>query len=724
MTFETYFKASSYAMIGCAMLALMLAGGLHPGLGLAFVTVGVFAWKAEDTKWQLSERVGLVIVLLSIPLFFLDWQYQRAIGELRERLGVNALAHLITFLSAVKLLQVKSDRDWVFLYLISFFELLLAAGLSLSPIFLATLGLYLPCAISTVIAFEIRKARRGVTLVETRLLVPPHARVFHRLTNFRGKRNVAVRRLPFVACALIFLIIVLALPLFLVAPRAGSAAISRSGGGLSNFVGFSESVSLGAIGELKRNDQVVMRVRVEDGESPGKIDLKWRGVALDEFTGKTWRKSAEARKQQPKVSERGFFQLGTTDAVHRLTTQTIFLEALDSPVLFAAPRAVAIQAVQGDLPYLRIDGEGAIQTRHHDFDRIIYKAFSDVREPDPEVLRRDVSPYQPAQDRYRQLPDLLDPRIPVYARTIVDEANARSRYDKAKAIESHFRDTYGYTLQMMAGGSDPLADFLFRVKAGHCEYFSTAMTVMLRSEGIAARVVNGFLPGEYNEAADVYTVRQSDAHSWVEVYFPETNAWVTFDPTPAAGRTEPQRTGFTAALGKYAEAFELLWFQYVVGYDRQEQRSLATALHNQVSRYQNSISRTMGRVERMSWPLWRQRIGTIAIVVLLMAIVTLVWRLKQFGWRGLRASSGSMDSQHSAVEFYERLTRVLAARGIKRTPDQTPMEFAADVGLIEALTITETYNRVRFGAEKLSAAEVRNIEELLAKAEQESRLKE
>ena len=96
---------------------------------------------------------------------------------------------------------------------------------------------------------------------------------------------------------------------------------------------------------------------------------------------------------------------------------------------------------------------------------------------------------------------------------------------------------------MRASGPDPLADFLFNVRAGHCEYFSTAMVVMLRTQGIAARVVNGFLPGEYNEAAGAYTVRQSDAHSWVEVYFPETNSWVTFDPTPAAGRTEPQSPG-------------------------------------------------------------------------------------------------------------------------------------------------------------------------------------
>jgi protein-glutamine gamma-glutamyltransferase len=720
MSFETYFKGSSYAMIMCAMLALMLAGGLHFGLGIAFVAVVVVAWKAENTRWQISERVGLVIVLISIPLFFLDWQYQRSIGEVRERFGVTALAHLITFLSAVKLLQVKSNRDWVFLYLISFFEVLLAAGLSLSPLFLASLSLYLPCAISTVIAFEIRKARRSVPLVETRLLVPPGGRVFRRLTTLAGKRNVAVRRLPIVACGLIVLIVILALPLFLVAPRAGSPGITRGSGGLSNLIGFSETVSLGAIGELKRNDDVVMRVRVEDRGTLDTSELKWRGVALDEFNGKSWKKSPEARRLLEKVSDRGFFRLGTTDAVHALTTQTIFLEPMDSPVLFAASRAVAVQAAQGDLPYVRVDGEGSLQTRHHDFDRLIYKAFSDVRDPDIQVLQQDFQPYPLSYERYLKLPQMLDPRVRAYARSVVRSAGVRNRYDIAKAFESHFRENFGYTLQMTAGGADPLADFLFRVKAGHCEYFSTAMAVMLRSEGIATRVVNGFLPGEYNGTADVFTVRQSDAHSWVEVYFPETNAWVTFDPTPAAGRVEPQHAGFTAALGKYAEAFELLWFQYVVGYDRQEQRSLATSLHNQASRYQYTVAKTLDRLQRLSAPLWQQPVWALLLLLLLGGIGFLLLRFRRFGWRGLKIKTRPVDSARSAIEFYERLTRLLVKKGFQRTPDQTPLEFAASAGLSEAVIITAAYNRVRFGAAELSAREAKQIEELLARFDKKS----
>src|SRR5262249_34391556 len=159
---------------------------------------------------QLPERVGLGIVLLSIPLFYVDWQYQKAIGEPIERLGVTALAHLIVFLSAVKLVQVKKDRDWVFLYLISFFEVLLAAGLSFSPVFQIPLSLYLLCALSAVTAFEIKKARRVLALTETRLLVPPDSRVFRKTATRRSWRNSEGARLPVVAVTLLVLIFVLA----------------------------------------------------------------------------------------------------------------------------------------------------------------------------------------------------------------------------------------------------------------------------------------------------------------------------------------------------------------------------------------------------------------------------------------------------------------------------------------------------------------------------------
>ncbi|HET7114601.1 MAG TPA: DUF3488 and transglutaminase-like domain-containing protein, partial [Pyrinomonadaceae bacterium] len=696
MKFLTYFQAFSYAMIAVAMLALAMAGGLSYVLALLFFVVMIVSWKLEGTRWQLPERFGLAIVLLSIPLFYVDWQIQKSMGEPVERLGVTALAHLIVFLSAVKLVQVKKDRDWVFLYLISFFEVLLAAGLSFSPVFLVTLTLYLLCGLCAVTAFEIQKARRSITPAETRLLVPPDSRVF-RKGGKRSWRSTEAVRLPFVAVGLLMMIFALALPLFLIAPRSGAAALTRSGGALTNFIGFSENVTLGQIGTLKQDDGVVMRVRVDDPEPPQ--GLRWRGVALDEFTGRGWKKSPEARRAEAANERGGFFQVGTTEALHRLTSQTFFLEPLESPVLFGAPRVVAIQ---GDLPFVRMDAEGGLQSRRHDYERLMYKALSDTDEPPAQDLRDDMRPYPDSFERYLQLPENLDRRIVYHAQFVLRNAQARNRYDAAKAIEIDLQRNFAYSLEMKATGPDPLADFLFNVQSGHCEYFSTAMTVMLRTHGVAARVVNGFLPGEYNETSGAYTVRQSDAHSWVEVYFPSTRSWVTFDPTPSIGRVEPVRTGLTAQLHKYVEALELVWFQYVVGYDKQEQRSLATSLHNRVFDYGRFASSLLTTVR--SYLTTTTLSVAVAVLGVVLLILTLIFgqRFWRFGWRRSAVASGE-DGTYSSVEFYERLVSAMQQRGLAREKHLTPLEFANTLGPGPATMITRAYNRVRFGRQRLSA---------------------
>jgi protein-glutamine gamma-glutamyltransferase len=719
MSLEVYFRGFSYATVAVATLTLMLAGGLSVGLGSVVLVFMVVAWSFEGTRWQLSERTGLIVVLLSIPLFFLDWHYQKTIGEPAARVGVNALAHLIVFLAVVKLLQVKKDRDWVFLYLISFFEVLLAAGLSVSPVFLASLTVYLLCGLSTILAFEIQKSKRAIAPSETHLLVPPDSRIFKNSVRRRGKGNAEAQRLPIVALGLLLLIIVLAVPLFLVAPRSGAGALIRGGAGLTNVIGFSDSVTLGEIGILKRDNAVVMRVRTDDQETGRQ--LRWRGVALDEFNLKSWKKSKELRQSEKPADGNGpLFRIATvtSEALNRLTTQTVFLEPIESPVLFAAYRPIAIQ---GNFPYIRFDAEGSVQTRRRESERVMYKARSDMTEPDPTVLRSDARSDPASFERYRQLPALLDPRIKTLANTMVANARAQNRYDEAKAIESHLQQDYGYSLEMKASGPDPLADFLFNVKTGHCEYFSTAMAVMLRTRGIPARVVNGFLAGEYNDAADAYTVRQSDAHSWVEVYFPETASWITFDPTPMAGRTEPVSTGLAAQAGKYAEALELIWFQYVVGYDKQEQRSLATSLQSGLIDFRRSLALIVAAIRRTL----SSQTKVLTLVVLGFAggllVVFIARRVRRFGWRrGLRIRTGPEVAPPSTVVFYERLTALLARRGVRRDSHLTPLEFAGRLDFQPALAITQAYNRVRFGRQPLAPAELREIEETLRKLEGET----
>ena len=739
MNFAAYFRLTSYATIAAAALALFVAGGVSVWLAVTFALVTVAAWKLEGTRWQLTERIALIVILTSIPIFYLDWRVLTPLlldgfgdsEELAQGLAattggsiargsveVAVLAHLILFLSAIKLLQRKSDRDWFFLYLISFFTVLLAAGLTVSPTFLLILLVYLLCALSAVGAFEIQKARRKVKPTQTHLLVPPDSTLFRKLPmRLWRRRYLETRRLPLVSVGLLLLIVVLALPFFLLAPRTASSALKRGGNGVSGFIGFSDNVTLGQIGQLKGNNEIFMHVRVEQGSNQPPAGLRWRGVALDEFTGKGWKKSAVAERFERKVSDSGFFKVGTTEDLSRLTAQTFIVEPVDTPVLFGAPRVLA---VQGRLPFVRVDTEGAVQTRPHDQERLVYRVFSDTTEPSANMLRLDRFDYATDSKRYLELPANLDPRITSLAKEIIRESSARTGYDKARGIESYLRTHYAYTLELKAGGPDPLADFLFNVRAGHCEYFATALAVMLRTQGIATRVVNGFLPGEYNDAASAYTVRQSDAHSWVEAFFPQTNSWVTLDPTPPAGRMARTRSGLAGLLSKYSEALDLAWFQYVVGYDKQEQRSLVTSLRKQLLDFRRASSERYDQARKVLPSLVRPMLVALLLIGILLMLLFITRRVSTMGWRrGLKIWRTGREPESSRIDFYERLLSLLAKRGYKREPHQTPLEFASLVGAIEVGIVTGAYNRVRFGRQKLSPAEERELQVALAKLEED-----
>ncbi|HWW77867.1 MAG TPA: DUF3488 and transglutaminase-like domain-containing protein, partial [Pyrinomonadaceae bacterium] len=545
------------------------------------------------------------------------------------------------------------------------------------------------------------------------------------------------------AAACLFLAIFgLALPVFLITPRASEGTLLMPGGAASSgFVGFSDSVTLGEIGRLNQSNQLVMRVRVE-GPAGGSRGLRWRGVALNKFDGRSWIQTDNRAPATLELDNNLYKTGGETEDLRRLTTQTFFVEPLDTPVIFAAPRVLALQ---GAFPYVRRDKDDGLASRPHDFDRITYTVYSDTYEPPPERLRAERVPdaapagrnlRRPVGD-YLQLPPNLDARVGSLAVTVVSRARAGNVYDAARAVEEHLsRNAYGgdyhYSLEMRAGGPDPLSDFLFNVRAGHCEYFATAMAVMLRTLRIPARVVNGFQPGEYNSAADAYVVRQADAHSWVEVYFADADAWVTFDPTPADGR--PAGTsgeGLEGSLRRYADALELFWIQHVVAYDRRDQRALARTLSSQISSYSRAASDSadgLGAV--LAALLGGRRLSSllalatspygVASAGLVLFGLGFLW-LRRVGRIGARrAGKNDEGNARATVEFYLRMNAALAARGLTRSADQTPLEFAEAVGTPEVLSVTKAYNSVRFGAGGLTDAEAAEVERCLRAMEERS----
>ncbi|MEQ1921932.1 MAG: DUF3488 and transglutaminase-like domain-containing protein [Pyrinomonadaceae bacterium] len=720
MTFETFFRLVSYAAVLCGFLALWVSGTFGVVGTVIFITIMIAAWFLENSRWQISERIGTALIVLALPVFYLIWRFELISLYGSETVIAGILARMILALTVIKLLQKKGDRDWIFLYLMAFFEVLLAAGLSISALYLVTFIAYLLVMVCSIIAFEMRKTARDI---ETKTAIDKEKEV----SLFTSTTVVPARRLPTTSIALIVFIVMLAAPLFFMLPRVGGAGFGGKQSGLSTSTGFSDLVRLGGFGTITPNNEVVMRVKLE-GNSVEQGGLYFRGTALDTFDNQAWSRARGATKEPYVRGEREFIQIDQPAGRDSLSIQTIYLEPLDTAVLFALPKAVAVQS---SFSLIEKDTYGSITFRRN-YERVTYKVLSDRSLPDKSRLREDNTGYGHESQNYLQLPESYDRRIFDLAYGIASKE--KNRYDRAAAIEKYLQYNFGYTLEQKATGDEPLADFLFNVREGHCEYFATAMAVMLRTQGIATRIVNGFHGGEYNETADMTVVRQNNAHSWVEVYFPKENVWVPFDPTPFADRSAAASTGIVGQFNKYVEALEAFWIQYFVAFDNREQRSLVKTLRNGIVDYQSRSASYITHAQDILAEWWKDVRGdkgmqsslvaigyAVAYIVGgILGILALVWLWRKIAkmnfWRRVRNRISS-QRRDSVVEFYERMQQLLAKKGISRQPFQTPLEFAFALGSVEVVSITQKYNRVRFGEKDLSPDEADEIENWLKKIE-------
>ncbi|MBK9767142.1 MAG: DUF3488 domain-containing protein [Chloracidobacterium sp.] len=587
--------------------------------------------------------------------------------------------------------------------MMAFFQVLLVAGLSISAMYLGSFVLFLLVSVCAIITFEIRKTSSTVHHAGS-----PDAPA---KGTEPGTVAISVNRLPTVAVALIIFTVIVALPLFFVLPRVGSAGLGVSQPSLATSSGFSDVVKLGGIGKIQQNDAVVMRVRSDRGGRA--LDgMYLRGVALDSFDNRSWSKSKRFSSEPYVRGDRDVIQFDFATGRDTLTAQTIYLEPLDSPILFGMPRVVA---VQGNFPVLNRDAYGSISFQRAD-DRVSYKVFSDVSVPPVEHLLNDNGVYRADDATYLQLPSNLDGRISSLATSVT--AGKLSRYEKATAIEKYLQSTFNYTLEQKAGGDEPLSDFLFNVREGHCEYFATAMAVMLRTQGIATRIVNGFSGGEYNDTADVTIVRQRNAHAWVEVYFPKEAAWITFDPTPFAGQPQAgTSSALMSGLSKYVEAFEMFWIQYFVAYDNQEQASIARSFKRGFSEYQSSAADGLSRAQQIVAEWWAEVRGDKGASTSAAAIGMAVsypgrnscdyldlYLVNSANWpaKAMDPITPTSLQQERQVHcrVYQRMARSSPIAALCGNPTN-PARVCPRVRHPGSTFVTETYNRVRYGKDNL-----------------------
>jgi protein-glutamine gamma-glutamyltransferase len=726
MTLERLHQLSSYAMLLIAFVAILWTRQIDPTIVVIFSIVLIVSWQIDQrrTGWELSRFTANLAILFYPVVLFYQWQ---GLGHSPARLIIN----FVLFATALKLLRRKRARDWFWLYVVSFCQMILVAGLMLGPGFLLLLLAYLFVAVPALITHEIKQSQDYFDRSRRDM-----AGVWQDPATYRQRiggqpRFIVPRFRGLIGYSTLVLVAILlgAVPLFLALPRVSRGASRHGILPTESLSGFSDTVRLGDVARIKLNPDVVMRVRVRFLDGGGVRRLRWRGVTLDRYDGRNWgfsggRRPAIRRTERAYSVDSGLPTTGVTE-------QRVFLEPLDVSTVFVAPRPIFVTGLS---TLIRDDGDG-LWTSPHPGSKIEYRVYSDTTLPSVEALGEDNSRTYPTeiQQRYLQLPQDFDPRIGALAGQV--SASAPTQFHIAGMIERHLRENYGYTLDLTRQApGDPVADFLFNVREGHCEYFASAMVLMLRTQGVPARLVNGFQMGEYNRSADVFTVRQSDAHSWVEVYFVR-HGWVAFEPTPDAGMSR-YGTGWAGWLRQYREAVEMFWLENVVGFDTSRQIALMVELRQRIAlsqrnralrwddwqfdvdqQYLEALKREIGwsaapdstlREDlRRSLPGFLVKLIPFALVLLLLLSLLLCRRWLKQNWQYRM----KQDSAAGALIFYRQMLKYLAQRGYHRSTSQTPSEFAAEVPLPGVVELTRLYESARFGAHPLSEDEIKLIED-------------
>lgn len=709
---QRYFEVSLFLLVSTAIMAVVLTGKLDPvSLALppiALVYKGFRIWRGRGP--EISARVATGLVLAYFLFFPIDlWFLSRSLsaGAPNPALYAALLAaiHLMLFAALVRLYSARTNRDFAFLAVLAFTCMLSSAILTVGTSFLAMLAVFLALAVSTFVALEIRRSATGAVSPP----FEPGSPMARQLNRALGLTSVLVAVSALLIGGVFFFLI----------PRFTAGYLSALNLQPNLMTGFGNDITIGEIGKIQQSSAVVMRIHV-DGDPGRAEDVHWRGIVLTNFDGKRWFTPAhdeiiispdsggEYRFAPPGLANGDFFPL----------RYTVMMEPVATDAVFVAPRPEMLRGrfaneservgVPRNRTYLLLDKTGSLSNPFHNDIKVRYEGVSLLPIIPPAQLRKSSTIYpDEIRDLYLQVPQ-LDPRIKQLAEKIVEKSH--NEYDRAANIELYLKTHYGYTLDLTGRKTDdPLAYFLFERREGHCEYFAAAMTVMLRDLGIPARYVGGFLPGEYNDLGGDYIIRASDAHAWVEAYFPGYG-WITFDPTPAGNG---KRKGLLARMGLYWDWFQFAWDEWVINYDFVHQTNLVQnaqktskdwgerALRYYHNKQREAIRLIMAldrRTEASPYFLPSVLVFLIALLIYLRGRSLIGYLVAR--WRVRARRGGNLTASLAALEYREML-RLLEKRGWKKAPSQTPLEFASAIPSVDlsapVAQLTELYQSARFG---------------------------
>jgi hypothetical protein len=718
------FRAALYSLLLLGVWGFAVAAQ-SPGLWI-IATGGILlhVWLVKTGRFvPMPRMLANLVTLASLALVTLE---VRAGGTS----PILTVGQFIVLLHLVKLFELRANRDYAQLLVLSLLLMVAAAISTASLLFGIMLIVYmflsLHCCLLFHLKMEVDQARQTYGQPVDQLspaLLRQDARDLPR----------SMRRLTWLIAAAG---IAMAVLVFLFFPRgAGQTLLGPLQSPASQALsGFNDQVGFQELAKITPSDDVVARVELyrKGKKVTHPMAMRLRGSVLDQYSGNDvnrgpWQWS---RSRMPDQFET-VGDLASPDITRSLDypetdvswKQVVNLQPTGSNKLFAMAGPMNISSPhEMQIRFSRADG--VLESDQPILQPIQYTVTSSGELP---------TLVEPAEDGGEH--SVIDPAVAAYVRQPVvcgaDAAglplaqyplkgNHAFDHEIAANIERHLRTCFSYTLDLTNLGSlgnrDPMAAFLTDFKRGHCEYFAGAMTLMCQSLGIPARYVVGFRcePDDFNSMGDYFLVRQSNAHAWCEVFTGRT--WETFDPTSGRGAAAGARHARFAELKKILDYLEFKWAASVVAYDTGDRNNLIIGLRAEVFR---PVSGTISPQrwladfqEQLASPSVLQCVITGMILLCALAVSWFLaerWRLHRRAKR-IGIKSLSTTDQFRLVRqlgFYDDLMRILARHHIERPPHLTPLEFSRSLAYLPAevyrdvCRLTELFYRIRYGGSKL-----------------------
>ena len=760
--------------MGALLLGMEQQSTILPLLAVVSALISVFLtdfWRMIRLNTTVANIAGIVAVLVCLSDFF---EY----GHKQQQLF--SVANLLVYLQLVLLFQEKNNRLYGHLLVLSLLQVVVASALGLELRFGVLLVVYMFVALAalTLFFFHRELSKYGRAVVTNSDGVELWAKPMPRLeeSGLQPTATYADMARALTPVGLLKSVLIMGISAFFIAstlffsiPRGGTRDW-QSEATMSSQIAFAPEVTLNEKGLLRRSEERVMRVKFYNAQTDEPFVVAgepyFRGTVLWDYTSKG---DVGHWSQGDLGIAAEYVKIRTAPSNQLVVRQEIALAPRRDQLLFSVwpfyqeertPKSIAYNVRKRQLVHKRDDHK----PRLGDFRYCLLTPTFHSGRQDPIVGHSNHVNWQAdTWELEQELKQLCQvdweqfPELKKMADEIVAKVATKDRISHVMALESHLRNAnvYHYETDFTKIQSqrqlhvDPIEDFISNHRTGHCEYFASALALMLRTQGIPSRLVVGYLGGEYNEFGKYYTVREEHAHAWVEAYLEPgdipasyrryegrpQSAWLRLDPTPPGNSLASVAIGASifARLGQWVDYTKLLWTEYVVGFNSERQhRSIYRPL---ASRFRSFLQTTFSRetwqhlgdrIVNLRWFNWRA--GLLSAVVLL-ASVSLYWLAREPVrriWQVYRTARRPIqgDDGHR-IKFYDRLESLLARHGWHRPAGQTPHEFAMEVGgrladqsrqqSVSSLPrrIVELFYRVRFGGYVLNREELVSVEQAL-----------